>query len=123
MELLLEEENRQYPLDWDAAGNLLALQRTDPRSSDDIWTLALDGELFRAHSTLMAASVTEGPTLTFGTPRALFEGETTSRGLAAHTVMTLRRTGAVSEKARNDAPVIFAHDRQVPRCRWRAEDW
>jgi Tol biopolymer transport system component len=161
MELLLEEENRQYPLDWDAAGNLLVLQWTDPRSGYDIWTLTLDGDrearpllnsphnerwaqlspdgrwmtyasdesgryeiyvvtfpglrgkravsidggieprwsprgdeiffkaggegdLNRAHSTLMVASVTGDATLAFGTPRMLFEGDYIVGACCAH---------------------------------------
>ncbi len=42
VELLLEAENRQYPLDWHEPSNRLLLQWTDPETGYDIWLLSLD---------------------------------------------------------------------------------
>ncbi len=42
VELLLEFENRQYPLDWHEPSNTLLLQWTDPETGYDIWMLSMD---------------------------------------------------------------------------------
>jgi len=43
MELLLEADNRQYPLDWHEPSDTLVLQWTDPENGYGIWTLSTSG--------------------------------------------------------------------------------
>ena len=43
MELLLEADNRQYPLDWHEPSGTLLLQWTDPANGYGIWTLSAGG--------------------------------------------------------------------------------
>jgi Tol biopolymer transport system component len=49
--------------------------RWSPRGDEIFFKAGGEGELHRAHSTLMAAPVTGGSTLAFGTPQVLFEGD------------------------------------------------